>query len=190
MRCAIANRPPHGRHLCVSVLAGTRPPRARHHATPAQRSVCTSVPRSLRLFCAPFLIGFRSGPVLVCLSVWGFSFPASSSIQRIATPCTTVPPQSGASRHLVHQGYYCPSGATTYYACPGGYYCPSGTSTYYSCPAVRYSSSCESICSNGAFLPHLCCYFFLGIMHLLTFTVRRRIGLYLLPWRHVPALGH
>ena len=46
---------------------------------------------------------------------------------------------------LPSQGYYCPYGATTYYACPGGYYCPSGTSTYASCPAGRYSPSCEHL---------------------------------------------
>ena len=42
------------------------------------------------------------------------------------------------------QGYYCPSGATTYYGCPAGYYCPAGSGTYSTCAAGTYAPSRET----------------------------------------------
>jgi hypothetical protein len=52
------------------------------------------------------------------------------------------------------QGYYCPSGATTYYGCPAGYYCPASSATYTSCPAGYYcpaTSSSVTKCAAGQY---------------------------------------
>ena len=57
-----------------------------------------------------------------------------------------LPTQSGCKG--CPAGYYCPTGATTYYTCPAGYYCPASSGTYYSCAAGKYSGSGASACSN------------------------------------------